>query len=269
MDQQQAPDRLTALIVDDEALARASVRGLLAQDPEIQLIGECRDGVEAAARVAARIPDILFLDVQMPEVDGFEVLRRVAPAGIPAVVLVTAYDDYALQAFEAEALDYLLKPFDDARFHRSLARAKSRVREWRMNRLTRRLIAAFGEPAALDRGADLPPSYAERLALKNDGRISFLPVGQVDWIEAADYCVRVHAGGRFHLLRESMRELEARLDPRRFFRVHRSAIVNVSRIRELQPYFRGEFVLVMQDGARLKLSRGRREQLTTLLGLSA
>jgi two-component system LytT family response regulator len=269
MDEHHIPDRLNTLIVDDEALARASLRGLLTQDHEIELIGECRDGLEAVAQVASRVPDILFLDVQMPEVDGFEVLRRIGPATVPAVVLVTAYDDYALQAFEAEALDYLLKPFDDARFHRSLARAKSRVRERRMNRLTRRLIAAFGEPAVRETPASPSPSYAERLALKNDGRISFLPVAEVDWIEAADYCVRVHADGRFHLLRESMRELESRLDPRRFFRVHRSAIVNVSRIRELQPYFHGEFVLVMQDGARLKLSRGRREQLTTLLGLSA
>jgi two-component system LytT family response regulator len=269
MDNDQLPERLTALVVDDEALARASLRRLLAQDPEVELIGECRDGAEAAAWIEARTPDILFLDVQMPEVDGFEVLRRIGPATVPAVVFVTAYDDYALRAFEAEALDYLLKPFDDARFHRSLSRAKSRVRERRINRLTSRLIAAFGDPAARDTPATPSAAYAERLALKHDGRISFLPVVEVDWIEAADYCVRVHAGGRFHLLRESMRELEARLDPRRFFRVHRSAIVNVSRIRERQPYFHGEFVLVMQDGARLKLSRGRREQLSTLLGLSA
>jgi two-component system LytT family response regulator len=237
MDDHQPPERLTALIVDDEALARASLRRLLAPDPEIEVIGECSGGAEAAARVEARAPDILLLDVQMPEVDGFEVLRRIGSATVPAVVFVTAHDEYALQAFEAEALDYLLKPFDDTRFHRSLSRAKARARE--------------------------------RLALKNDGRISFLRVTEIDWIEAADYCVRVHAGGRFHLLRESMRELEARLDPRQFFRIHRSAIVNVSRIRELQPYFHGEFVLVMHDGARLKLSRGRREQLTTLLGMSA
>jgi two-component system LytT family response regulator len=269
MDDHQPPERLTALIVDDEALARASLRGLLAQDPEIEVIGECSGGAEAAARVEARAPDILLLDVQMPEVDGFEVLRRIGSATVPAVVFVTAHDDYALQAFEAEALDYLLKPFDDTRFHRSLSRAKARARERRVNRLTRRLIAAVGDPAGRDTRANPPTAYAERLALKNDGRISFLRVTEIDWIEAADYCVRVHAGGRFHLLRESMRELEARLDPRQFFRIHRSAIVNISRIRELQPYFHGEFVLVMHDGARLKLSRGRREQLTTLLGMSA
>jgi two-component system LytT family response regulator len=269
MDDHLLPDRLTALIVDDEALARASLHGLLAQDPEIEIIGECGGGAEAAGQVLVRVPDILLLDVQMPEVDGFEVLRRIGPATVPAVVFVTAHDVYALQAFEAEALDYLLKPFDDARFQRSLSRAKARAREWRVHRLTRRLVAAFGNPDVRDAPAHHGDAYAERLALKNDGCISFLRVTEIDWIEAADYCVRVHAGGRFHLLRESMRELEVRLDPRRFFRVHRSAIVNVSRIRELQPYFHGEFVLVMQDGARLKLSRGRRERLTALLGMSA
>jgi two-component system LytT family response regulator len=255
------------LIVDDEALARDTLRRLLAADPEIALLGECGGGAEAGRRIREDVPDLVFLDVQMPEVDGFEALRRSRPARIPAVVFTTAYDRYALRAFEAEALDYLLKPFDDERFLRALERAKARVREHRVHQLTRRLVATLGEPART--GPKPPPgAWAERIALKAEGRVFFVRVDEIDWIEAADYCVRIHTGGRFHLLREPLRELESRLDPRRFFRVHRSALVNLSRIRELQPHFHGEYVVVMEDGARLRLSRGRREHLHDAIGLA-
>lgn len=262
---------LRTLIVDDEALARDTLRRLLGDDGEVQLVGDCGSGADAVQRIRDAEPDIVFLDVQMPEVDGFEVLRRLAPLRVPAVVFVTAYDAYALRAFEAEALDYLLKPFDDERFFRVLRRAKERVREQRAHRLAGRLVAELGvaaAPAPTPAPAAAPGPYADRLAVRQEGRIGFVATEDVDWIEAADYCVRLHAGGRVHLLRESMRELEARLDPRRFVRIHRSAVVNLARIRQLEPHFHGEYVVVMQDGARLRLSRGRRSRLHRILGMT-
>ncbi len=255
---------LRALVVDDESLARDTLRRLLGGDPEIEVVGECAGGAEAARVIQDVTPDILFLDVQMPEVDGFEVLRRARPAEVPAVVFVTAHDAYAIRAFEAEALDYLLKPFDDERFHRTVERAKARVREHRVNRLARRMAAT------LDARAEPTPaaSYVERLPIRGEGKVLFVRVDDVDWIEAADYCVRVHTAGRFHLLREPLGELESRLDPRRFVRVHRSAIVNLGRIKELQSHFHGDGVVVLHDGSRLRVSRGRRERLHRLLGLT-
>jgi two-component system, LytTR family, response regulator len=259
-------ESLTALVVDDEPLARATLLGLLADDAEIRVVGAAATGADAVARIDTDAPDLVFLDVQMPEVDGFEVLRRVATERLGAVIFVTAWETYALRAFAAEALDYLLKPFDDERFRVTLARAKTRVRERRAHRLTRELLAALGPGAPL---ADPSPPHVDRLAIKADGKVSLLPVDEVDWVEAADYCVRIHAGGRVHLLREPLKELERRLDPRRFFRVHRSAIVNLSRVRELHPYFRGESIVALADGTRLRLSRARREQLHARLGVPA
>jgi two-component system LytT family response regulator len=237
---------------------------LLGGDPEIEVVGECAGGAEAARVIKDATPDILFLDVQMPEVDGFEVLRRARPAEVPAVVFVTAHDAYAIRAFEAEALDYLLKPFDDERFHRTVERAKARVREHLVNRLARRMAAT------LDARAEPAPaaSYVERLPIRREGKVFFVRVDDVDWIEAADYCVRIHTAGRFHLLRETLGEMESRLDPHRFFRVHRSAIVNLGRIKELQSHFHGDGVVVLHDGSRLRVSRGRRERLHQLLGLT-
>jgi two-component system LytT family response regulator len=256
-------DSLRTLVVDDEPLARDTIRRLLGGDPEIEVVGECAGGAEAARRIRDSPPDILFLDVQMPEVDGFEVLRRARPTEVPAVVFVTAHDCYALRAFEAEALDYLLKPFDDERFQRTLERAKGRAREHYMGRLVRRMAATL----AADAPSKPAGPYLERLGIKREGGIFFVMLEDVDWIEAADYCVRVHVGGRFHLLREPLRELETRLDPRRFFRVHRSAIVNLARIKELHPHFHGDGVVLMQDGSRQRVSRGRRQRLHELLGL--
>ena len=256
---------LRTLIVDDEALARDTLRRLLETDTEIALAGDCAGGAEAVRRIREESPDIVFLDVQMPEVDGFEVLRRLGPVRVPAVVFVTAYDAYALRAFEVEALDYLLKPFDDERFWRVLDRAKDRVRERRTHQLAGRLVAELGAAPVPEAPA---ARYADRLAVRQDGRIVFVRADDVDWIEAADYCVRLHSGGRVHLIREPLRELEARLDPARFVRIHRSALVNLARVRELEPHFHGEYVVVMQDGARLRLSRGRRDRLHRLLGMT-
>jgi two-component system, LytTR family, response regulator len=258
---------LRTLIVDDEALARDTLRRLLHEDREIEVVGECGGGEDAVRRIHDAAPDIVFLDVQMPEVDGFEVLRRVDRARVLAVVFVTAHDAYALRAFEAEALDYVLKPFDDERFYRVLERAKARVREQRTYRLAGRLVDELGSQPASPGPAQA--GHAERIAVRQAGRVIFVRTDEVDWIEAADYCVRIHTGGRAHLVREPLRELEARLDPARFFRIHRSALVNVARIRELEPHFHGEYVVVMQDGARLRLSRGRRDGLHRLLDMPA
>jgi two-component system LytT family response regulator len=231
------------LIVDDEPLARESIRVLLERDAEIEIVGEC-SGADAAAVVAKTRPHIMFLDVQMPEIDGFDLLGQIGERAVPAVVFVTAYDAFAVKAFEVQALDYLLKPFDDARFLRTLDRAKQRV------------VAP-------------PPKtemYRRRFLVRVQERIVVVNASDIDWIEAADYYVTIHAGGRTYLLREPLADLEKSLDPAVFFRVHRSAIVNIGRIREIHPLFRGDSVLVLHDGAQVKLSRSRRDEFERLFG---
>ena len=245
---------IKTLIVDDEPPSRRRVRDLLAEDPEFTLVGECGDGVEAAAVLRDRPCDLVFLDVQMPGLDGLSVARRLADGGGPAVIFVTAYDCYALPAFEVHAVDYLLKPFDRERFRKALAWAKVAVRRERGE-----FPAAPPETA----GGRKP---AERLTVKAAGRIYFLKTADIDWVEAAGNYLRVHAGGKTHSLRETMNNLEARLDPERFWRIHRSTIVNVDRIRELQPLFHGDYVVVLRDGTELMLSRTYRRNLPGLSG---
>ncbi|HKG95743.1 MAG TPA: LytTR family transcriptional regulator DNA-binding domain-containing protein [Gemmatimonadaceae bacterium] len=252
---------IRTLIVDDEALARRGLRTLLRDDPEVEVVGECRDGREAVAAIRERRPELVYLDVQMPALDGFAVIDAVGVEAMPAVVFVTAYDEHALRAFEVHALDYLLKPFDRDRFARSLDRAKRLVR------------AAAPAPSSGDLAALLrdlraappaPPRYAERLLVKHDGRIYFVPAADVDWVEAAGNYLRIHAGAERHLLHETMNALEERLDPARFVRVHRSAIVNVDRIREIQPWFHGGLVIILKTGARVTASRTYKDRLLSL-----
>jgi two-component system LytT family response regulator len=228
-----------AVIVDDEPLARKSVRLLLERDGEVEVAGEC-SGVDAAELIARTRPDMLFLDIQMPEVGGFELLEQIGANAVPVIIFVTAYADYALRAFEAHGLDYLLKPFDDARFRKALEHAKERVRTL---------------------GRD---PYAQRFLVRQREKLVVVNAAEIDWIEAADYYVTLHAGGKGHLLRETMATLEKRLDPARFVRVHRSAIVNIDRVREIHPLFRGDCSLVLADGTRVKLSRARREEFERL-----
>lgn len=250
------------LVVDDEPLARTGVVQLLAKDPDIAVVGEAADGRAAVEAIRTLQPDLLILDVQMPEYDGFEVLRTLPRDRMPAVIFVTAYDQHALRAFEVHALDYLLKPFDDERFAEALDRAKRSLRSAELGELSRRLVGLLE-----DRGSATPSEpRLTRLIVRHEGSVAFVRVEDLDWIEAADYNVKLHTRGQVHLLRESLNALEARLDPARFFRVHRSAIVNLDRIRELQPYFKGEHILLLQDGTRLKLSRARREHLEARLG---
>jgi two-component system LytT family response regulator len=255
---------LRVLVVDDEPLARTGVRELLSRDPELSVIAEAADGRQAVDAILSLRPDLVFLDVQMPEMDGFEVLREVGPERMPSVVFITAYDQFALRAFDVAAVDYLLKPFDDERFAVAVERAKEAVRTHAAGDLGRRLLGLLDSREA----AGTPGTtggYASRLLVKSAAKTLFLRVEEIDWIEADDYYAKLHVAGKTHLLRETMASLEARLDPDRFFRVHRSAIVNLDRVREMQPLFRGEHVLILQDGTRLKLTRGRLDKLEAAL----
>jgi two-component system LytT family response regulator len=235
--------KIRTLIVDDEPLARSNLAVLLRLDPEIEIVSECGSGVEALAEIRSAKPDLVFLDVQMPECDGFDVLELLGKDLPSAIVFVTAYDQYAVRAFEAGALDYLLKPFDNARFDRALGRAKQRMA----------------------RGRDLPRKL-ESLAIKSAGQISFVKIAEIDWIEAADYYSCLHVGARTHLLRRSMSELDQELDSGVFCRIHRSTIVKLDRVRGLELTENGEYEVLLQNGVRLRLSRRYRKQLQSRLG---
>jgi two-component system, LytTR family, response regulator len=236
--------KIRTLIVDDEPLARSNISVLLRLDPEIEIVGECGSGAEALVKIRALAPDLLFLDVQMPECDGFDVLEMLGKQLPPAVVFVTAYDQYALRAFEAGALDYLLKPFDNARFDRALDRAKQSV--------------AHGKHS---------PRKLERIAIKSIGQISFVKISEIDWIEAADYYACLHVGPRTHLLRRSMADLEQELDPTVFCRIHRSTIVNLARVQRMEIGVDGEYDVLLDRGTTLRMSRRYSKELQSRLGV--
>ncbi len=251
--------RLRAIVVDDEMLARQIIRELLANDSEVEIVAECVNGREAVEAIQTHKPDLLFLDIQMPEVAGFEVLEALKGERLPGVIFVTAYDQYAVRAFEFHALDYLLKPFDRERFEMAVSRAKSYLRRERNGELDRRILALLEALKAESK-------YVERLVIKNGGRVFFLEAGEVNWIEAEGNYVRLHTDKKAHLLRETISSLEEQLDPKKFLRVHRSTIVRIDSIRELQPWFHGEYHIILHDGTKLTLSRNYREQLQTVLG---
>jgi two-component system, LytTR family, response regulator len=251
--------KIRTLIVDDEPLARQRLRRLLEADPDIAVLGECGDGQQAVAALRDLRPNLLFLDVQMPLLDGFGVLQSLAGTPLPVVIFVTAHDRYALKAFEVHALDYLLKPYDKARFASALDRAKTQVRQGTTAALDARLHELLQSVQTRRPGT-------ERLLVKSGGRISFVRLDDVDWVEAAGNYVRVHVGKEDHLLRESLSALEKKLDPTRFVRIHRSTIVNLEHIRELQPAFHGDFVVLLHDGTELTVSRSFREKLEQSLG---
>ena len=236
--------RIRTLIVDDEPPARANLRVLLRRDQEVDIVAECGSGAEALTEIRSKKPDLVFLDVQMPECDGFDVLELLGAELPPAIIFVTAYDQYALRAFEAGALDYLVKPFDNARFERALARAKERI--------------AHANPAA---------KRLDRFAIKGTGQVSFVNISEIDWIEAADYYACLHVGAKSHLLRRSMAELEEDLDPTRFCRIHRSAIVSLERVQALELREDGEHDAVLRDGTRLRMSRRYRKELQSRMGV--
>lgn len=250
--------RIKALIVDDEPPARSLVRRLLAPHKEIELIGECESGLEAIAAIRAHAPDLIFLDVQMPELDGFGVIEALAGERLPHIVFITAYDQYAVRAFEAQALDYLLKPFDRERFEQALHRALQQIRNEQNGAATGRILALLAEQ---QREAHHAARHAERFVIKEEGRVFFLKADEIEWIEAEGNYVILHAGKQRHLFREAISNLETRLDPRRFQRIGRSAIVNLDCIRELQSWFRGDYKVILRDGTELKLSHRYRDNL--------
>src|SRR5215831_7418080 len=256
-------NKIRALIVDDEPIARGNLRALLRGYPDVDLVGECGSGAQAVRLIQADPPDLLFLDVQMPEVSGFDVLKQIDLSRIPAVIFVTAYDQYALQAFEVQALDYLLKPFDDERFALAINRARIQIERREAAGLKQRLLALL-EGEAKPRQGRPRPEYEEKFLVKSASRIFFVKAEEIDWVEAADYYVCLHVGGQSHMLRETMSEMEAKLDPAQFCRIHRSTIVNLRRIREVQSRS-GEYVVILADETALRLSRSRKEQIEQIL----
>ena len=265
-------DPIRVLIVDDEPLAREGIKKLCERDPDIEVVGECADGRAAVAAIEQIEPDLLLLDIQMPTTDGFEVISAVGPDRMPHVIFVTAYDQFALRAFEVHALDYLLKPFSDKRFFNAIARAKQAMHAVAQNDLRDRLLGlleAVGGP--LQAGSDAGKanrSFSSRIAVKQGGSVVLVRADDVDWIEAADYYAKLHVREKTYVMRESMKSLAARLDPQQFFAVSRSAIVNLDRVREIQSFARGSQIVILSDGTRVTLSRTRREALARQLGQS-
>jgi two-component system LytT family response regulator len=244
-------DRIRALIIDDEPLARQRVRGLLEKEPDVEIAGECIDGVDAVEAIRSLHPDLIFLDVQMPEVDGFAVLDRLTPDEMPLVIFVTAFDEHAVRAFEVHALDYLLKPFEDDRFREALRRAQSRPEK--KEDAVRRVMEMLEDVGGVRDGV-------KRIMIKTGGHITFLRSAEVEWVEAQGDYVSLHSQGKKHLIRENIGDMERQLSPASFVRIHRSTIVNVARIKELQPLFHGDYQVILQDGTRLTMSRSFRER---------
>jgi len=250
---------IRAVIVDDEPLARERIRSLLVEAGDVDVIAECANGKEAIEALEESPPDLLFLDIQMPEINGFDVLQEIGVGHVPVVIFVTAYDQFAVRAFEAHALDYLLKPFDDERFEATLQRARERIRQQQGGDLDRRLRALL-EEARGDRG------YLQRLVVPSGQRSVFIRTEQIDWIEAERNYIRLHVGGRAYLLRENLSRIESALDPTMFCRIHRSTVVNIDRIQAVETVVRGEYLVVLHDGTKLTSGRGYRRNLHALMG---
>jgi two-component system, LytTR family, response regulator len=250
---------LRVLIVDDEPVARRRIRRLLREDREIEIVGECGDGASALTAIRTLSPDLVLLDVQMPEMDGFEVLQGLGADDVPACIFVTAFDRYALRAFEVHALDYVLKPVDGERLRRAVARARRRIAERRGAALDPGVLALLSDLSAGRR-------YLTRMPVKSAGRLLVVDLADVDCIKAADNYVTLHVGAEQYLARDTMGRLERDLDPKRFVRIHRSTIVQVDRIKELLPDFHGDFTVVLRDGSRVTLSRTYRTKIEHILG---
>lgn len=249
---------IRTLIVDDEPLARTRVMHFLAEEPEIEIVGECADGIEAIQSIESLRPELVFLDVQMPEMDGFEVLQAIQGEQLPAVMFATAFDEFALRAFNANAVDYLLKPFNQARFHAALERARARIGRGEQDELARQMRSLL-ETHRAER------QYPERIVVRIGSKIVFVRVADVDWIDTDGNYVRLHVGKQSYLLRETLSRMAERLPPERFLRIHRSTIVNVDRIREIHPMFKGTYLLRLHDGAELNSTATYRDRLQRLI----
>lgn len=251
--------KIRAIIVDDEPFARKGIRRELEHDGAVEIVAECANGRDAVRSIQEHKPDLVFLDLQMPEVDGFGVVEAVGVENMPMVIFITAYDQFALKAFEIHALDYILKPFDKERFQNALQRAKKQIQQTGVDDLSSRLLGL------LDDAKNNKEKFLERIVVKNAGKIFFLQTDEIDWIEASDNYVRLHVGKESHLVHGTMSKLESKLDPEKFIRVHRSTIINLSRIKELHPLFHGEYSIRLQSGKELTSSRSYKHNLQKFL----
>jgi two-component system LytT family response regulator len=251
---------IKVLIVDDEPPAREVIRKMLAEDDDLQVVGECSNGAEALGAIARQAPDLMFLDIQMPEVDGFELLEACGGGKMPAVVFVTAFNRYAVKAFEVSAVDYLLKPFDHERMALAVERAKTNLRERSELERSEQVLDLLNRLGA--------GGYLKRFVIKNNGRILLIASEDVDWIEADGNYALLHCGKDRHMIRETLKGLEERLDPERFYRIHRSTIVNIDAVKELHKHFNDDHLVILKDGGELVLSRRYRAKLSERLGAS-
>jgi two-component system LytT family response regulator len=254
---------IRTVIADDEPLARKKLRLLLGSEPGVQVVAECQDGEQTIGAVRAHKPDLLLIDVRMPDVDGFEVLAKLRSDEMPVVVFTTAYDQFAVRAFEAHAMDYLLKPFERERLHQVIERARSELVKFHNRDLTTRILDLLvnkPEPKVESKRTN------DRMVIRTGGKVVFLDLAEVDWIEAAANYVKLNVGRESYLLREGISRVSERLDPDRFVRIHRSVIVNVRKIKELQPCDSGEYIAVLRNGKELSCSRGYRAELQRLIG---
>jgi two-component system, LytTR family, response regulator len=256
--------KMNVLIIDDEPLAREGIRSLLSHESDIHIAGECSSGREALKEILEKKPSLIFLDIQMPEMNGFDVLAQLDEEKLPYVIFVTAYDQYALRAFEVYALDYLLKPIDEERFTRTLQRARAQI-EHRLNSDLNEGLRALIQQFASNTSEGVS-NYLERMMIKTDGRVFFLVTDEIDWIEAQGNYVMLHVGKESYLLRDAISKVEVQLNPRKFLRIHRSTIVNIDRVKELQSLFHGDYRVLLKDGTKLLLSRRYRWKARASLG---
>ncbi|MFZ4621372.1 MAG: LytR/AlgR family response regulator transcription factor [Bacteroidota bacterium] len=251
---------IRAIIVDDEPLAREKVRLFAQGEKDIEIVDMCSNGFEALASYQRSKPDLIFLDIQMPEMNGFEFLDRISSEPLPGIIFITAFDEFALRAFEFHALDYLLKPYDRERFSKALDHARQSIRSLNRPDITEEQIKS------LLLSVNQPTAILDRLIVKSGGRVIFLRIEEIDWMEAAGNYVKLHTGNESHLIRETMNNLESQLPPLKFIRIHRSTIVNIEKIKELLPYFNGEYKVVLHNNTQVIMSRNFKENFTKLLG---
>ncbi len=273
MNNSSESESIRVLIVDDEPLARKRIRDLLAERDEFEIIGECSNGKNAIKEIEKNVADLVFLDIQMQDMDGFEVLEKLETDSLPTIIFATAYDKYALRAFEVHAVDYLLKPFDDERFEETLNHVHKQIKKDQIEGLSEKLASLLSD---FNKSKDKKESekanknktqtYQKRLVIKSTGKISFIEIEDIDWIGAEGSYVSLNINGKSHLMRGTLKKLEEMLNPEQFLRIHRSTIINVSAVQELKPHFHGEYVVILKNGKRLKLSRSYRESAEQLLG---
>jgi len=263
---------LRVLIVDDESLARKRIRDLLSSHDDFNIVRECESGEEAIDAINSEIADLVFLDIQMQDMDGFGVLEKATPSVLPTVIFVTAYDQYALKAFEVHAIDYLLKPFDDERFDETLEFVSRKIKKDNIRDLGNKITTLLADLKETDKNGgnlaapkDSATTFQKRLVIKSTGKISFVEVDEIEWIGAEGSYVSLNVRGKSHLMRGTLKKLEKTLNPKQFVRIHRSTIVNVSSIKELKPHFHGEYVVMLKNGERLKLSRSYRQNAELIL----